>query len=79
MAFAWSNFAAIGLTYIFQFNLLSILTPIYFTESVKYNLLLFSFISMLISRSFPLGLKIIISVFEKFSEILLAVSQCEVC
>ena len=45
-----------ALTWLFLFNLLSILTPRYLTE-------------------FHLGLKIISSVFQTFSEILLALSQ----
>ena len=75
MAFDRFNFVALDLTWLFQFNLLSILTPGYFTESVGYNLFLFHFIFILKSRGFLLGLKIISSVFETLNEILLALSQ----
>ena len=74
IAFASFNFVAVALTWLFQFNLLSISTPRYFTESVEYNLFPFNFVIMLKSRGFLLGLKIISSVFETFNEILLALS-----
>ena len=75
MTFAQFNFVAVALTWLFQFNLLSILTPRYFTESVVYNHFPFNFIFMLKCRGFLLGLKKISSVFETFNEILLALSQ----
>ena len=71
MAFAQFNIVAVALTRLFHFNLLSILTPRYFTESVGYNLFPFNFKFILSS----LGLKIISSVFETFNEIFLALSQ----
>ena len=46
MAFACSNFVAVSLTRLFQFILLSILTPRYFTESVGYNIFPFNFIDL---------------------------------
>ena len=75
MTFARFSFVAMALKRIFQFNLLSVLTPRYLTKSVGYNLCPFSLIFMLKSRGFHLGLKIISFVFETFSEILLALSQ----
>ena len=75
MAFAWFNFVAVALTWLLQFNLLSILTSRYFTESVGYNHFPFNFIFILKCRGFLLGLKKISSVFETFNEILLALSQ----
>ena len=75
MAFAQFNFVAVALIGLFHFNLLSILTPRYFTESVGYNLFPFNFIFMLKSRGFLLGLKLMSSVFEALNEILLALSQ----
>ena len=75
MAFAWFNFLVVALTLVFQFNLLSILIPRYFTKSVGYNLFPFNFNLMLKSRGFLLVLKIISFVFETFTEILLALSQ----
>ena len=74
-AFARFNFVAIALTWLFQFNLLSILTPRYLPESVGYILFPYNYIFMLKASSFLLGLKIISSVFETFSQILLALSQ----
>ena len=75
MAFAQFNCVAVELSRLFQFNLLSILTQRYFTESVKYNLFQFKINFTLKSRGFFLGLKIISSIFETFNEILLALSQ----
>ena len=64
-----------ALTWLFQFNLISILTPRYLTEADGYNIFLFHFIFMLKSRGSLLGLNIINSVFETFNEIFLALSQ----
>lgn len=67
MAFAWFNFAAMVLTLLSQFNLLSVLTPRCFTKTVGYNIFPLNFIFMLESRAFLLGMKIIFSVSETFS------------
>ena len=69
MAFARFHFVAVALTWLFQFNLLSILTPGYLTESVGYNLFPFNFIVTLKSRGFLLGLKIKSYVSETFNDI----------
>ena len=75
MAFAGFNFVAVALTWRVQFNLISFLTPRYFTESVGYNLFPCNFIFMLKSRGFLLGLKTISSAFEAINEILITLNQ----
>ena len=62
-----------ALIWLFQFNLLSILTPRYLTESVGYNLFPFNFIFMLKSKRVPFRLKRKL-VSETYNEILLALT-----
>ena len=75
MTFAQFNIVAVALKCLFQFSLLSILTPRYLTDSVGYHLFPFNFIFTLKSVGFLLGLKTINSAFETFNETLLALSQ----
>ena len=78
MTIAQFNIVAVALKCLFQFSLLSILTPRYLTDSVGYHLFPFNFIFTLKSIGFLLGLKTINSAFETFNETISIKPICKV-